>query len=569
MDVVSSKGMKTQSLIKIMVVPLVSILAIGCTGNVFNSKGDSPAAGKNNGTVTGSPAASESLKVSAISSEEMIRNLLNENFSPVFSTYVTGPKQYYTLDVEVPYARVLKPLSQLVRKYAPQVCKLANFSYAGDGVYHNEELPCGHPNYDGIWKHIMDVNVPGLNGWSGDVYYDLFGFNVSLMIGRTNQQGLYNEDSLDSNGSQNFTSSKTLGEDVSFRFRPHGNYADFDICMNIPGTTITTPPIYIPGNAYKKILGISITLDANMELKPGIISYQYIRQCFSASAGFNANTGMPIYQLTKVTNPDVVGAQLNYTQLNFQNWFTNAVSGLLNLIGTNINQEIANYLQQEVKSASEDDVRNGQFLLNAARSTLGDEWTGKVSQAMTGQVNSELLPGDGVNFKETLRSQCDRLSSLLSEYDTNRLDPEKCRAFLDMTDIFIVPFKYSQELDEKGCYSHYANIHKANTGSDDDYWWKTQCKFNVKIMVGISREDDQNIKNMVVSLVSTLRNEINLGSAFAAASVSTSGLQLDTGTLDKILAQMKAEGYKNIAREALVEYIRKNADLVRQMAQEI
>ncbi len=569
MDVGYKSSMKTQNLIKIMVVPFVSILAIGCTGNVFSSKGTSPSAGKNNGTVTGSPLASESLKISKISSEDMIRNLINENFSPTFATYITGPKQYYTLDVEIPYTRVLKPLSDLVRKYAPQVCKIANFAYAGDGVYHNEELPCGHPNSDGIWKHIFDVNIQGLNGWSGDVYYDLYGFNVSLMIGRTNQQGLYTEDSLDNKGNQVFTSSKTLGEDVSFRFRPHGNYADFDVCMNIPGLTITTPPIYIPGNAYKKILGVSITLDANMELKPGIVSYQYIRQCFSVAAGFNENSGMPIYQLTQVTNPDVVGAALNYTQMHFQSWFTNLVSGLLNLIGTNINQEIANYLQTAVKSASEDDVRNGQFLLDAARSTLGEEWTGKVSDAMAGRVNNELLPGNGVNFKEALRSQCDRISSLLSEYDENRLDPDKCRAFLDMVDIYMVPFKYSEELDQKGCYSHYANIHKANTGSENDYWWKTECKFNVKIMVGVPVDDDQQIRTAVVNLIATLRDEVHLGAAFTAASVSTSGLQLDSSTLDKILKQMKAEGYKNIAREQLTEFIRKNADLVRQFAQEI
>lgn len=569
MNVVFTPSMKTQSLSKIVVVSLLSTLAMGCTGNVFDSQGNDSKAGKNDGKADSSPLASESLKVSSISADDMLRNLLAENFSATFATYNTGPKQYFEFEVDIPYARVYKPLSQLVRKFAPQVCKLANFAYAGDGVYHNEELPCGYPDNDNIWKSIFTVNIPGLNGWSGDVYYDIYNFQVPIKIGRANQTGPYTEDSLDTNGNANFQSSKTLGEDVSFRFRPHGNVADFDVCMNVPGTTITTSPMYLYGNAYKKILGISVTLSANAVVRPGIVSYQYIRQCFSARAGFDGNTGNPIYQLTKITNPDVIGAQLNYTQLDFQDWFTNLVQDVLKVFGTNINQQIKQYIQETAYSYTENDVQNGQFLLNVARSTLGDEWTGKVSDAMAGRVAEEIVPSSGINLKNALKTQCDRLSSLLSQYDTNRLDPEKCRAFLDMIDLHLVPFKYDADLDAKGCYSHYANIHKANTGSDTDYWWKTECKFKVKAIIGIPKTTIDEIKVAVTDLFRTLRDEIQLAPAFTAASVSTSGLHLDGVTLDKILKRMKDEGYRNIAREDLTEYIRKNGDAVRALAMDL
>lgn len=567
--------MKTQRLLKLVSIPLLITLATGCTGNVFGSKGTSSSAGKNDGAVAGqapNPKAQEGFTVSATSSEDMLKNLLNENFSVVYATYVTGPKRYFTLDVDVPFARVLKPLSQLARQYAPQVCKLANLPYAGE-VYHNAELPCGYPDNDNTWKSIFTVNIPGLNGWSGSIYYDIYGFQVPLKIGRSNQTGPYTEDSLDTLGSTTFQSSQTLGEDISVMFRPHGNVADLEVCMNIPGQTITTPPLYLYGNAYKSVLGVSVTLSANSVVRPGIASFQYIRQCFAATGGFDTNTGSPVYQITHISNPDIVGTQLQYTQLQFQDWITNLLSNILNFFGTNVSQQIANYLQTEVKTASEDDVKNGQFLIDAARGFIGDDWAQDIGAALNNRLHSDLVPSSGVNLKNALSAQCDRLSSLLSEHDVARLDPEKCRSFLDMVDLYLVPFKYDADQDAKGCYSHFANIHKSNTGSDSDYWWKTECRFKIKMMVGIPKSDFDNgisqIQQAVIKLASTLRDDIKISSAFATAGVSTSGLNLDGPALDRILAQMKSEGYKNIAREDLTEYIRKNADLVRSLAKQI
>ncbi len=546
------------NLLSIILVPFFTLTVVGC-GSYFDAKDQShPGAQK-----AADPAVPTHTEVNlkAMSDADVIHELMNTTWSTSHPAAATGAMKYYSTELNLSYHEVLKPLAQLVKKFAPQVCKIAGLPYQ-EGAYAENEYPCGTP-IDGNWKSILNVNIPETYASESGFDIHMNGFNLPLYLGRSNMSGNYNEDTLDNLQDTQLYSSAILGKDISLRIRPYNSSVKLDVCLNVPGTTLTAPYIYISGHAKKNLWLFDLDLDASLHIHPGVVSFQYLRECFSTHVGFDSNTGDPFVNLLSIDVPKIVGTQMTWTDFKFANWFTNLFTNILTIFGVNVTAELSKSLQNEVVQVSQDDVQTSQWMVTVAQKTLGEKWANKINELLIGKMHEDVMPDSAVSLKTILSRQCDRLASMLSKNDPSRVQADACKAIINQVDLYVLPFKYDPEMENAGCYSHYANIAKADESTN--YWWKETCRFKAGIMIGIPAQYDDAVQALAKRLFDTLQGLIDRNPDLLNAVLNTAIGQLHDEQLDGIIQNIRNGGKADVALEDVIDYIGNNPDLVKKL----
>ncbi len=502
---------------------------------------------------TPTTTSGQKITLAQVTEQDVVNNLLQTDWSTIHAQLAAGQMKYYSIELDFDYEKALKPLSQAIRKYSPQACKFIGLPYR-EGAYNENEWHCGNP-IDGNWKDMVTLNIPNINGSEAGFNYAMNGFQMPIRIGRGNNSGSYNESTLDNLQVTALSSSQKVGEDVSVRFRPQNTKVGLDVCLNVPGTSISAPFRNVYGHAWKQIAFVTLDLDASMDVTPGNVNFSYLRQCFSTTLGINTNTGVPYINLDKIENPHVESANLSYTNFQFKNWFTSLLSNILTLFGLNISNEINKVLQGRVANISANDVQNSQFMLEYVKQALGEQWATRVNNALVGKLNTDVAPSSAIDFKNILKRQCDRLSSLQSISDAKRFNPEVCKLALDYLELHLVPFSRDLDMKNAGCYDHYVNIHKSDDGTN--YWWKNTCKFKVKIMLGVPVLRDE-LVDLVAQLIESIRTDVQNNQALIDALKGIQNPDIDNDTLDSIISILKGNGVNDISVEDIADYIKRN-----------
>ncbi|MGE0633430.1 MAG: hypothetical protein AB7O96_13545, partial [Pseudobdellovibrionaceae bacterium] len=373
--------------------------------------------------------------------------------------------------------------------------------------------------------------------------------NIPVMISRKNTQGWYNEPSLDSKSLESKYSSEIPGDDVAVRFKPKGNLLDMEFCVNVPGTQITAQKSWVPANVEQDLWITKIKLDASMEVNPGIVEFDYIRQCFNLETGFRSDTGEPVFEVTQIGKAHVETARLSGTALYFTNWFTNVVDFVLQIFEVNVRQEIVRSAQNTVADLSKNDFDSGAWLVQVSQGTMGERFTREIGKNVESRIANRSLTTSAPEIRKVVYQQCIRLAALTSINDVKRLTNEFCTHALDHVEIALEPFAYDAEMDQLGCYQYFANVNKGHSGA----WWTDQCKFKVRLAVGISLELKDRIEQ-IAQILNSLFDGIPDPFAIDLANIPEVK-HINFQYLDSVIAYLQGQGQKDVSLETIKSFV--------------
>jgi hypothetical protein len=141
--------------------------------------------------------------------------------------------------------------------------------------------------------------------------------------------------------------------------------------------------------------------------------------------------------------------------------------------------------------------------LNA--SALHDRLAESLSDNVAKKVEDTGLLTQGLDFKVKLKNRCQviRLVSELGDKQSKFID--LCEKLVQDLEIKVAPFYRSKEMQDRGCYDHYANIHETQTSAGEEKWWSEKCQFTVRAQVRIPEAYRDYLEEIQDSLASFRR----------------------------------------------------------------
>lgn len=403
-----------------------------------------------------------------------------------------GQLDYYTtrflngsetlhFEMKIPYGRVYREASKIVRLMQPQACQWISGIYSNDpSQYNTWEIPCGQI-LDGQWKKVIDVNVPPMYMEPGGFHVSVYGTNFPVKLSRSTLSGTFQQKDLDTKTDRAMVSSPNFGDDVFLLFRPSGDNARVELCLNVPGGQVTSDARSVWAHAEKWVAGVYFGYDSSFNISPGAANWDYGRTCVAADVSwatrgwFTPSVNFSVLQAPYLKN-------VNYQGLHIQieDWFLRLVDNVLNTFNASFRLSIANYLQNLGNSVADQDVESGHWYTMTGTDKLLPQAADRINARLHDVISRLSLPASSDDLKNILRDQC-RLKQLgLSAEWTARLQAF-CNTAIDQFDITIEPFAVDPDSQAAGCYDYYANIHDADTK-----WWANQCHFTARFNIHLT-----------------------------------------------------------------------------------
>ncbi|MBX3017344.1 MAG: hypothetical protein KF767_05600 [Bdellovibrionaceae bacterium] len=453
-------------------------------------------------------------------------------------------------EVKIPYGRVFGMSSKIVKGVLPFSCQLipgiTNSSYKS---YEKGEIPCGGI-IDGNWKQLLMVNVDAMSGKSDGFDYRVGAVNFPVWLSRDQRAGDYNESDLDTKSSVTRRSSKHFGEDVSLRFNPSGSKAAIELCLNVPGSTVTSNRQTVWSKASKKILGIKLSYDSDFDINPGQARFDYARGCFQIDLGYTGLTSAPTVALKTTKNPALANASYAGLNIKIKDWFLRLIDNVMNFFKSSIRKKVQAQVVRSVNDMLDQDVETGRWFTKIHGEELVREQGEKLTRDITKAVNRIGLPASVADLKAQLKDRC-RLKKLSVSPDWDQRLEEFCTRVIDQVEIEVEAFARDEAMAAKGCYSHLARLHDSN-----GKWWASECQFVSRFRVKLPTIDVDyltELKLLVANLVAMDRIPDDWRAAL-------DDLNLDEATLGLVLEELEKRGFNQVNRgdlETAVEEILK------------
>lgn len=442
-------------------------------------------------------------------------------------------------EVKIPYGRVFDMSSKIVKGVLPFSCQLipgiTNSSY---GSYVKGEIPCGGI-VDQNWKQLLVVNVDPMSGKSDGFDYQVGAVNFPVWLSRDQRAGDYTESDLDSkSASRSRRSSKAFGEDVSLRFNPTGARAAIELCLNVPGTTVTSTRQSVWAKAAKKVLGIKLSYSSDFDITPGQASFDYGRGCFQIDLGYTGLTSAPTVALKTTKNPALANSSYAGLNIKIKDWFLRLIDNVMNFFKSSIRKKVQAQVVNKVNDMLDQDVETGRWFTKIHGEEMVRDQGEKLTREITKAVNRIGLPSSIDDLKAQLKDRC-RLKKLSVSPDWDRRLEEFCARVIDQVEFQIEAFARVDELAAKGCYDYMARLHDSS-----GKWWAEECQFVSRFRVKLPAVDADyltELKLLVANLIAMDRIPEDWRSAL-------DDLNLDEATLGRVLEELEKRGYNQVNR---------------------
>lgn len=453
-------------------------------------------------------------------------------------------------DLKIPFGRVYKTVSKTVEQIAPLLKKQLGQEAQS---YLLGEVPVG-TILDGNWKQITVVDVERTETVNSGYTVTVDAFQLPLWLSRETRQGPYVERSLDTKRQTQMVSSRTFGDDISFRWTPLNRSVTMEMCMNIPGATLTAPERSIHARARKKTWYGQFSVSSDFKIQPGQIQWDYGRGCFAAQY-LNTSEG-GVLNLTATEKPYIKSVNYTGLKIRIENWFLRLIDNILSIFNASIRKAVIKKVTNSVNTIADRDIESGQWfskvytdqVLNDLGKRVHDKIRNTV-QRVGGFVSHE-------NVRTLIKDNC-RLMKFSKSSKWTEKHAQFCQDFSESIKIFIDPFAEDEVSRNEGCYDYLANIHGASRGSAK--WWAKTCQFNVRFTVRMS----QSAKDYLDEVHDLLMNQIDELRIPKDWQQTLSRYQVDENTLNQILEEIERRGIEELSSQdleknlpALIEQVR-------------
>lgn len=457
--------------------------------------------------------------------------------------------------MKIPFGRVYKLASIATRVMSPFVCQWTpGVENESPLAYRTGEVPCGK-FVDGNWKQIVNVPV--------EPYYDIVegfqvyvsGANIPVLLSRSSRQGSYQESSLTTKSTVTQTSSASFGDDVSIRYVPQGTSARLEVCMNIPGATVTSSTQEVWAKAWKNVLGVKVSYDSTLTVNPGLASFDYARGCFAADLGWKGQSLSPAINFTTTQAPYLSNVSYAGLHLKINDWFLRLADNIMGFFKSSLRKSLTERIVRLANKMADQEIETGRWYTRVH----GEEVLQKAGEKITQRINTIFtrvgVPSSTTAVRSLIADQC-RLKKFAAPQEfTQRLETF-CRDVINQIEIKIEPFAVDSASQQAGCYSHFARIHDSFS---KDKWWNKQCQFGSSFSIRIPalwKDYQAELKQMLSSHIAG----VNLPQDWQQA---LSQNNVDSYLLSLLLEEAEKQGYTQIVSSdwasrlpALLEQIR-------------
>lgn len=405
------------------------------------------------------------------------------------------------MKLNVPYALLGKPFELILKEALNQVVRTKDCDKVGTAEdtrpahrqYRCGEIPFGDIVSDSK-KSIYRIDIPSSWGVQDGANFWIGAGNTQLFASRYQKNGNISIELLDQKtGTQLVSTTSELGKDIFLKLTPKNGILNAAACVTVPGTEITSGPLWIPGNINKSMLWgiLYINVDLSINVNFGRAQFDSVKSCIAVQATYDKNTGLPQLKITGIEQPTFQNLRLDgfqvYTDTNATG-FSGILIDILDGFGAGIKSMIA-------QSVNADVVRqyNNQVAITSAEVTSG-EWmltmlqyeylkpllVDDINQALTTSTGSENQKFE-IEIGKWLGAGClaivDRYASNQTALTLNQLYT-LCKG---IPDIQLNAFLDDPEREAEGCYSRFFSVDTLIT--NPSVWWGKQCHIKNEIVV--------------------------------------------------------------------------------------
>ena len=405
------------------------------------------------------------------------------------------------MKLNLPYALLGKPFETILNDALNQYVRTKDCDKVGTAAdnrpaekqYRCGEIPFGHIVSD-LQKVIYKIEIPSSWGVQDGTNFWIGAGNTQMFANRYQRPGSLAIELLDSKtGTQLVSTTTELGKDIFLKLVPKNGTLEAAACFTIPGTDVTSGPLWIPGNINKSMLWgiVEMNADLSINVDLGKVTFDSVKSCVSILATYNKTTGLPQVKVTGIEQPQFQNLRLDgfkvYTDTNVHG-FMGFVIGILDFFGAGIRSMIAHSVNQEVVNQY-----NQQVAITSAQVTSG-EWILTVLQheylkpLLVDNINTALnktQTTDGQKFEieigKWLGAAClavvDRYAANQTALTLNQLYT-LCKG---IPDIQLNAFLDDPKLTAEGCYARFFSVSTLIT--NPGVWWANQCHIKNEIIV--------------------------------------------------------------------------------------
>jgi hypothetical protein len=445
-------------------------------------------------------------------------------------------------DLQIPFGRVYKTVSKVMDLMTPRLCESMNSTGQN---YRAGEVPCGRI-IDNNWKELTVVNIERSESVNSGYNVTVDAFNVPVWLSRTTRQGNYVERDLDVRRDVQKTSSAQFAKDLSLKWTPSNNAVKMEMCMNIPGGTLTAPKFNVNARARKKTWYGHFSTSSGFEVTPGSATWEFGRGCFEVN--YIHAQGMEDSQLVLKTTkaPYLSGVQYKGLNIRIKDWFWRLVDNIMSIFNASIRKSIIKKFSNSVNNMADRDVESGQWFSKVYSDEVlrkqGDKLHSRIRQVI--QRTGGLM--NGGNVKSLLRDNC-RLIKFSKHPLWDQKHQAFCTSILQNLEISVDPLHRDEESQQAGCYDSFANIHATKTASGEDKWWSKKCKFSARFTIRMS----QSAKDYLDEIHDLLLQQIDEARIPADWKNILDSFQIDEMALNLVLEEAEKKGLEALSAEDL------------------
>jgi hypothetical protein len=447
----------------------------------------------------------------------------------------------YSFDLKIPFGRVFKIASKVTHLSAPLACQWTDGISSGAPWDFNEgEIPCGEI-IDKQWKRLITVDIDPYTGSSDGFQVSVSGAHIPILLSRTANQGMYDEPNLDTKTISSRPSSKDFAEDISVRYIPDDKSARLELCLNVPGVTITAPTQIVHAKASKSVLGVKLGYSSDLNVTPGSSSFDYARGCFAADFGWHDQSLDPSVAFSATQAPYL--SHVAYTGLNIRidDWFLRLMDRILSTFNVTLRKNLIAQLTKTANDYADKDIETGKWFAKFG----GEQVLKSTGERMTQNLSHVLtrigVPSTTSELRQILHDNC-RIKKLSGSAWNARFET-LCSEVIDSVNVTLAPFKIDVKSKAAGCYESFARIHDTSDSSGQAKWWASQCKFATGFSITLPakwNDFDIELKQIVGDTISPSRIP-------ADWSIHLSDAGVDDFLLSLLLEELEKRGYTQLS----------------------
>lgn len=445
-------------------------------------------------------------------------------------------------EMSIPYGRVYSGLSKVAKLLSPKmICSVLDKAQN----YTDIETPCGKIIND-QWKEMTVIPVDAYEGVHSGYTVTMNAFDIPVWLSRQTQQGKYSEASLDIKGDIEKMSSKNFGDDISIRWNPMNNGAEFDMCLNVPGGTVTAPRRDIFVRAKKKTWYGHFSTSTDLETTWGQLSWKYGRTCFRVQY-FNEKEGYtPDQTIQFLKTPYLFDIQ--YTGLNVRigNWFLRLIDNIMNFFKSSIRKAMIKKINNSVNNLADQEVESGAWFTKVYTEVA----LKKNSEQLHTRIKNLLERSGGFitteRVQDMIRDNCRLLKYSKSPLWSERMQ-KFCIEISNTIEISMNPVARNTQEEQLGCYNYYANIHSVKKQSGQKVWWANQCNYSLRFTIRVSRNAADQLED-IHELIQNQIEELRIPNEWQELLDAN---ELDEVALNLLLEEAEKRGYKELSLQDL------------------